>query len=123
MNCSSHDRRGCGRALRILWSPVPRRNHPRRPAPGSDEPRSLGGGAGWARTESAPDGEWTVRTVPGAQTTKSYRCPGCDHEIRPGTPHVVAWPAAEHGSVEDRRHWHQGCWNARGNRRPTRRRF
>jgi hypothetical protein len=73
------------------------------------------------RTEAGPDGEWNVRAVSGAQTTKTYRCPGCDHEIRPGTPHVVAWPASDHGSVEDRRHWHRACWDARLRRRPTRR--
>ncbi|PRY34356.1 hypothetical protein [Umezawaea tangerina] len=99
---------------------MPRRNHPKRPSSdGGDDSRPLGGGVGWARSESAPDGEWLVRNVPGAQTTKFYRCPGCDHEIRPGTPHVVAWPAADYGSVEERRHWHQGCWNSRGRRRPA----
>ena len=30
---------------------------------------------------------------PRARATKSYRCPGCDHEIRSGTAHVVVWPA------------------------------
>lgn len=52
-----------------------------------------------------------VRTVPAAQATKLYRCPGCDHEIRVGVGHLVAWPAAERGGVEDRRHWHTGCWH------------
>ncbi|MPZ66367.1 MAG: hypothetical protein GEU83_12930 [Pseudonocardiaceae bacterium] len=60
-----------------------------------------------------------VRTMPGTQTIKHYRCPGCDHEIRPGTAHVVAWPADEHGSAEQRRHWHTGCWVGRGRRGPT----
>src|SRR5215831_16250290 len=32
------------------------------------------------RTESAPDGDWVVRPVPGAASTKAYRCPGCDQE-------------------------------------------
>jgi hypothetical protein len=64
-----------------------------------------------------------VRQVPGSQATKVYRCPGCDHEIQPGIAHVVAWPAAEHGSVADRRHWHVGCWSARGHRKPTSRRW
>ena len=73
------------------------------------------------RTESHPDGEWIVRQVSAAQATKHYRCPGCDHEIRPGVPHVVAWPAEEHGSVADRRHWHAPCWGARDRRGPTRR--
>jgi len=60
-----------------------------------------------------------VRTVPGERNAKGYRCPGCDHEIRPGLPHLVAWPAGEEA---DRRHWHTPCWDARGRRTPTRRR-
>ncbi|HEY0496860.1 MAG TPA: hypothetical protein VGD48_14040 [Kutzneria sp.] len=99
---------------------MPRRNRPHRSGPkGDDEPRPRT--HGWARTESGPDGEWHVRPVGAAD--KTYRCPGCDHEIRPGTPHVVAWPADDYGSVEDRRHWHTGCWNSRGRRKPTTRRW
>jgi hypothetical protein len=96
---------------------------PRRNAPKNEDPRPLGGGAGWARAESGPDGDWLVRAISGAQAQKTYRCPGCDHEIRPGTPHVVAWPAEETGSVEERRHWHQACWDSRGRRGPTARRW
>ncbi|WP_277681602.1 hypothetical protein [Saccharomonospora azurea] len=96
---------------------MPRRNRARR-----IEPR-VGSSAGWARSESGPDGDWVVRSVPGAQATKTYRCPGCDHEIQPGVAHVVAWPADEYGSVTDRRHWHRGCWQARTRRGPTRRRW
>ncbi|WP_091449392.1 hypothetical protein [Actinokineospora iranica] len=96
---------------------MPRHNRPKR-----DEPRPLGGGVADQRQESGHDGDWLVRHIPGAQATKFYRCPGCDHEIRPGTPHVVVWPAEDYGSVEDRRHWHPGCWSARSRRRPTRRR-
>jgi hypothetical protein len=29
--------------------------------------------------------------------------------------HVVAWPEFGHG-VDDRRHWHTACWNARERR-------
>ncbi|WP_090048505.1 hypothetical protein [Lentzea fradiae] len=97
---------------------MPRRNSPR-----PEDRRPLGGGVGWARAESGPDGDWLVRNISGAQAQKTYRCPGCDHEIRPGVPHVVAWPAEETGSVEERRHWHQGCWDSRGRRRPTTRRW
>ena len=78
--------------------------------------------AAYTRRESAPDGEWVVRTVPGSSATKPYRCPGCDQVIPPGTGHVVTWPAAEHGCVDDRRHWHTSCWAARGRRRPGHRR-
>ena len=47
---------------------------------------------------------------------KTYRCPGCDQEIRPGVPHLVAWPADGRGDLTDRRHWHTGCWRARDRR-------
>jgi hypothetical protein len=59
--------------------------------------------------------EWLVRRITGASSTKAYRCPGCDQEIRPATPHVVAWPSE---SIDQRRHWHTPCWNARDRRRP-----
>lgn len=103
---------------------MPRHNHRTRrsPKPGDDdEPRGFGGT--FAQAESAADGEWLVRRIPGAQATKVYRCPGCDHEIRPGVPHVVAWPALEYGSVQDRRHWHTGCWAARDRRGPSSKRW
>ncbi|OZM73862.1 hypothetical protein CFN78_06050 [Amycolatopsis antarctica] len=98
---------------------MPRKN---RPDPGRRTGPALGAATGWARAESGPDGDWLVRSVPGASASKFYRCPGCDHEIRPGVPHVVAWPADETGSAEDRRHWHRACWQARGRRGPVRRR-
>jgi len=69
---------------------------------------------GVAVTESAADGDWVVRTVSGAAAVKTYRCPGCDHEVPVGTPHVVAWRVGEEGN---RRHWHRPCWVARGRRR------
>jgi hypothetical protein len=62
------------------------------------------------------DGDWLVRTVSGSP--KTYRCPGCDHEIAPGIAHVVAWPADGRGDLTDRRHWHTPCWRARDRRRP-----
>jgi hypothetical protein len=64
---------------------------------------------------------YEVRRVTGSAATKSYRCPGCDQLIRPATPHVVAWPviASVFGAagVEERRHWHTPCWQARDRRR------
>lgn len=54
--------------------------------------------------------DWVVKPVAGAYALKEYRCPGCDHEIRPGTPHVVAWRADDEGN---RRHWHTPCWRRR----------
>ncbi|GAB2682350.1 hypothetical protein [Thalassiella azotivora] len=109
---------------------MPRSNRPRRagraPRAGGErrwapEPldvdRALGGSA---RRESGPDGDWMVRRVAGTSTTKHYRCPGCDQEVAPGTPHVVAWPAdsltGPDTAVGDRRHWHTACWSARTRR-------
>lgn len=75
---------------------------------------------GYDRLETGPDGrEWAVRAVTGQAAVKTYRCPGCDHEIRTGQPHLVAWPKDDYGQgVHDRRHWHTPCWNARGRRTP-----
>ena len=47
------------------------------------------------RVEVGADGEWQVRQVSGSAATRDYRCPGCDQVIAPGTPHLVAWPAAD----------------------------
>ncbi|MFN2626407.1 MAG: hypothetical protein ABR520_10040 [Mycobacteriales bacterium] len=58
---------------------------------------------------------WVVRRVTGSASRKTYRCPGCDHEIRPATPHVVAW---EEGADDLRRHWHSACWERRAVRQP-----
>ena len=75
------------------------------------------------RAESWPDGDWIVRRVPGAGTGKVYRCPGCDQEIAPGTPHLVAWAADRVGlGIDERRHWHSTCWANRLNRGPNLRR-
>ncbi|MDR7301113.1 hypothetical protein [Haloactinomyces albus] len=100
---------------------MPRRNRPGRPKRAQPGIRPMGAGFGFAQVEAGPDGDWMVRTVPAAQATKLYRCPGCDHEIRPGVGHVVAWPADDYGSVEDRRHWHTGCWRGRRRQGPSRR--
>ncbi|HEY3957144.1 MAG TPA: ATP/GTP-binding protein [Streptosporangiaceae bacterium] len=73
------------------------------------------------RTEPWPDGDWVVRLVSGSASGKSYRCPGCDQEIRAGTAHVVAWPALTPG-LDERRHWHRACWQRRLHRKPGPRR-
>ena len=75
------------------------------------------------RLEVGPDGyDYLVVQVAGARATKTYRCPGCDHEIRTGTAHVVVWPAdLGDSAVDDRRHWHSSCWANRATRSPTRR--
>jgi hypothetical protein len=101
----------------------PRRNR-RQPGPGK------GGGEvdpervrqGIAVTRTWTDGEWTLRLIPRDAATKTYRCPGCDQEIPPGTQHVVAWPADGRGDLGDRRHWHNACWEARDRRAPNVRR-
>ncbi|OBH43908.1 hypothetical protein [Mycobacterium mantenii] len=78
------------------------------------------------RVETGPDGhDYEVRAVPAARAVKTYRCPGCDHEIRSGSAHLVVWPidstfGAGPGQVEDRRHWHTPCWAHRATRGPTR---
>ena len=54
--------------------------------------------------------------VTGAASTRAYLCPGCQHNIALGTPHVVVWPADGMGGLDDRRHWHTPCWSARGRR-------
>lgn len=71
------------------------------------------------RVETGPDGyDYQVAPIPGARALKVYRCPGCDHEIRRGLPHLVVWRAEDDG--EDRRHWHTPCWGKRAHRSPTR---
>ncbi|HLK43344.1 MAG TPA: ATP/GTP-binding protein, partial [Thermoleophilia bacterium] len=57
----------------------PRRKAPR--AGRSDrrpQPRDVEKAFGHQRIESAPDGDWIVRSVAGAGSGKTYRCPGCD---------------------------------------------
>jgi hypothetical protein len=45
---------------------------------------------------------------------KEYRCPGCDHIVRPGSWHFVVVPD---GAPDDRRHWHIECWKTELRRR------
>lgn len=57
--------------------------------------------------------DWTVQKVRSSE--KSYVCPGCNHEISPGTPHIVAWASdslfGREAALAARRHWHVNCWN------------
>ena len=74
------------------------------------------------RIEPGPDGhDYEVVAIPGARAVKIYRCPGCDHEIRSGVPHVAVWRTHDNDGA-DRRHWHTQCWAKRAHRGPTRRR-
>lgn len=95
--------------------PVARRNRRRVDEVPELQPTRLGGGR---RVEEHPDGDWVVQRITGASSTKAYRCPGCDHEIPPATPHVVAWPFDHPEGQENRRHWHTPCWGARDRRTP-----
>ncbi|MGH3644254.1 MAG: hypothetical protein ACRDUX_35145 [Mycobacterium sp.] len=74
------------------------------------------------RVELGPDGYgYDVKPVAASRATKVYRCPGCDQEIRPATPHVVVWPTdMGESAIDDRRHWHTPCWSNRATRGPTR---
>ncbi|PRI14533.1 hypothetical protein [Mycobacterium shigaense] len=74
------------------------------------------------RVETGPGGyAYEVRTVVAARALKIYRCPGCDHEIRSGTAHLVVWPTdSPQAGVDERRHWHTPCWASRARRGPTR---
>ena len=104
-------------------SAVPRRSHRpdrahRRVATDRWDEDSAQPAAGWQTARSTADGDFLVRTVPGPATRKTYRCPGCQQSIGPGTAHLVVWPAwtGHEDGVEHRRHWHTGCWNRRAER-------
>ena len=87
----------------------------RRPSKHLRQARPLS--SGHATSALKRDGRWIVRSVSGTAATKTYRCPGCNAEITPGTPHVVAWPDTpgllSSSPVEERRHWHTSCWQRR----------
>ena len=116
---------------------MPRSNRPRRPNAGKiGRPAGKAAGrngsgevpeldlerarAGVARRESAPDGEWMVRTMTAKNAEKSYICPGCSTAVLPGVAHLVVWKddhlfGAAAGLAE-RRHWHTNCWMSRSYR-------
>jgi hypothetical protein len=58
-----------------------------------------------------------VRRIHPFQARKTYLCPGCSQEIRPGVGHVVVVPRA---APDLRRHWHRSCWERRDQRHSTR---
>lgn len=76
-----------------------------------DRDRATGG----RRSESASDGEWVVQQVRSAE--KTYICPACRQDVKPGTTHVVAWrtdlPGGPDAGLSARRHWHPNCWRRR----------
>jgi hypothetical protein len=65
-----------------------------------------------------PTDDVEVSHVQPYQASKSYRCPGCDHEIAKGVGHEVVVPR---DAPDLRRHWHTPCWHASARRHPTRR--
>jgi hypothetical protein len=79
-----------------------------REAPPPPSARSFTIAPRWATAEGV-----TVRAVSG-EKGKSYRCPGCQQEIRPGAPHLVIVTGHD---VEGRRHWHTPCWRRELRRR------
>ena len=97
---------------------MPRANRRRRDERGLDVERALGG---FVRTERFAGRPYSVRRVGGRDDGRRYRCPGCAQEFSSGLPHVVAWPVdgwGGMGGLDDRRHWHTGCWTARDRRPP-----
>jgi hypothetical protein len=82
---------------------VPRRNRPKGARKPKDEDEPL---ASPNLPVRAPAG-WQVRRVQPDRATKQYTCPGCNHEIRIGWAHVVAW---RDDDPDARRHWHTPCW-------------
>ena len=70
----------------------------------------MGGG----QEQHTREGTFLFRSIAGAAALKTYRCPGCDHEVRAGVAHVVVWPADSDG--DERRHWHTSCWHRRATR-------
>lgn len=87
------------------------------PAPELDLERAR---SGFARRESAPDGEWMVRPITASRAEKTYICPGCSTAVLPGIAHLVVW-SEDHlfgaaAGLAERRHWHTNCWTSRSYR-------
>jgi hypothetical protein len=114
---------------------MPRSNHPRRRRPsfsgGTAGGRDGAGGGedgvdldrarlGIPERESAPDGEWAVRTITARNAQKVYTCPGCNHPVQPGVAHLVVWQEdalfGSEAGLRERRHWHTNCWRGRSYR-------
>lgn len=93
-----------------------RRGRPGKPGAGHGVPPSLRRG-GVAEVRYAGQ-VWSVRQVRANDSGRSYRCPGCQHEVGADVPHSVVWPADSMGQLDNRRHWHTVCWAARERRRP-----
>ncbi len=97
---------------------MPRANRPRRRRgrPASPPPRPLPD-IGVEEVEFAGQ-LWSVRRVRGNDSGRTYRCPGCQQEVSAAVAHTVVWPSETMQGLENRRHWHTPCWEARETRRP-----
>ncbi|MFT4227324.1 hypothetical protein [Micropruina sp.] len=88
---------------------------PKRPSKHLRPPRPLS--SSFASAVDKVDGRWMTQTMSGQAAVKQYRCPGCEQFIAVGTPHVVVWPhvpsVGANRAVDERRHWHNSCWNRR----------
>ncbi|MDR1852986.1 MAG: hypothetical protein LBR21_10145 [Propionibacteriaceae bacterium] len=88
---------------------------PKRPSKHLRPPRPIL--AHFAHLETKRDGGWMVQNMPADRALKTYICPGCQHDVKPGTPHVVVWPnrtpLGGESAVDYRRHWHTACWERR----------
>ena len=101
-------------------SDVPRSSSSRRSNKWQREHRELFTSSTVSSTEHAPDGDWVVQHTKGNSSGKIYTCPGCHRDVPAHTAHVVAWRTDEEFGVgvgvENRRHWHTSCFNARSRR-------
>jgi hypothetical protein len=86
---------------------VPRRNYPAKTRRARKAAASEAEVPQVPNLPITPPPGWEVRAIAAPNAVKQYRCPGCNHEIRPRTAHLVAWRIGDEGH---RRHWHQGCF-------------
>ena len=86
----------------------------RRPYEQEYRPLDLERASGGRRQDQRDGVGWTVQSV--RSSDKAYRCPWCNQEVAPGTPHVVAWANESlfgaQAALDARRHWHTGCWDS-----------
>jgi len=68
-------------------------------------------------SETDRDEAVETRRVQPYEATKTYLCPGCNGDIRPGEGHLAVIPT---DAPDLRRHWHHPCWANRSRRRPGR---
>jgi hypothetical protein len=88
---------------------VPRRNRPR-----EDDPDAFRPLPALARDEVRRGRAYHVQPSGSGSLERSYLCPGCGLEIKPGVAHLVVWRAdgvlGDAADLAARRHWHLQCW-------------